>query len=152
MLSFLGLKQAYLILTAEQQRLKSYKPESFRWGWVGLILLSLLWGLASIGLWDLSIRLFGRPGGMNVMSGMVLGATILLLPMRLGATFLCELLGGKSTTARMLFTSLLVMILMMCLLSLNPDWYADESSLPRWMGWLRPQSKSHRVSVFYRFL
>jgi len=145
LLAFLGLKQAYLILTADEERLKSYKPEGFRRGWIGLLLLSLLWGLASIGIWDLSVKLFGRPGGMDVMSAMVLAAAILLLPMRVGAIFLCELLGGKGVTGRMLFMGVLVMVLTMCLLSLRPDWHAAESSLPRALGWLRPLSKSHRV-------
>ena len=125
--------------------MKSYSPESFRRGWIGLLLLSLLWGLVSIGLWDLSRKLFGRPGGMDVMSAMVLAAAILLLPMRLGAVFLCELLGGKNTTGKMLFVGVLVMVLTMSLLSLQPDWHALESQLPWVLGWFRPQSKSSRV-------
>jgi hypothetical protein len=145
LLAFLGLKQAYFILTADECRLKSYDPVGFRRGWIGLLLVSFLWGLASIGLWNLSIRLFGMPGGMNVMSAMVLAAVILLFPMRLAAIFLCGLLGGKDTTARMLFMGVLVMVLTMCLLSLRPDWHASESPLPWVLGWLRPLSKSNRV-------
>ncbi|MCK5114032.1 MAG: hypothetical protein KAR11_04645 [Phycisphaerae bacterium] len=145
LLKFIGIKQGCLILTASDSQLEAHQPEKFRRSWIGLLLLSLLWGVASMGLWNLSINIFGRPSGVNIMSAMVLTAAILLVPMRLGAGFLCELLGGKDSNTRMLFTSVLVMVFVMCLMSLRADWHVAEYELPRGLQWWRPLSKSNRV-------
>lgn len=136
---------AWLILTADDDRLVAKPAERFTGAWRGLILLSLVWGLTSIGLWNLAGWLFGWPGGMYVMQALTVAAIMLLIPYRRATEALVNAIAGPEATARSIVSAVVVIGLVTCLTVLRPDWYRQEQILPNWLVWIRPESKIDRV-------
>ncbi len=132
-------------MTADDEKLSAQPAEHFIGAWRGLILISLAWGIISIGLWNLSGLLFGWPGGMHVMQALIVVVVMLLGPYRRSAIALVETSAGPIATNRSLVTSILVISLVTCLTILRPDWSMQEPSLPAWIAWIRPESKIDRV-------
>jgi hypothetical protein len=133
------------MMTADDEKLASAPVEGFVGVWAGLVVLALLWGWASIGLWNLASWLFGWPGGIYAMQALVLSAVMLLWPYRRASESLVSLLARSDPAGRSLISAVVVVVLITSLTALRPDWYRQEVSLPSWLAWLRPESKIDRV-------
>ena len=140
----LFIRQGYLLLTAGDERLAQEEPGQFEGAALGLMLLSLGWGLAAIGAWGAAWMLFGD-FGLLIMPSLAAAAVMVLWPFRRAAVSLAGRLGGSDPTARGMTAAMLTLVLVLTLLRLNPDVYAAEYSLPWWLAWLRPQTKIYRV-------
>ena len=143
-MSWLKSRPSVLFLTAADERFTAEEPRRFTRVWVGLLVLSGLWGMVTIGLWELAGLLFGRTEG-NVFPATVVSVAIVLGFYRLSAESLVNLFASSRPANRSLVAAVLVVLLVMCLTVLRADWYRSELYLPNWVGWVRPKSKIHRV-------
>jgi len=139
------LWSAWLLMRADDDRLAGAPAEGFVGLWAGLMVIALLWGLASIGLWNLAGWLFGWPGGMYAMQALTVSAAMLLWPYRRASESLVNLLAGPNPAGCGLISAIVVVVLVTSLMVLRPDWYQQEAALPGWLAWLRPESKIDRV-------
>lgn len=145
MISKLTSSPAWMIMMADDDKLRAQPPERFNRVWIGLVIFALAWGLLSIGLWNLAGWLFGWPGGMYFMQALMVVVVMLLGPYRRPAESLINVLAGPNHTSRSLFSVILVLGLVTSLTVLRPDWYRQEQALPGWLLWIRPESKIDRV-------
>ena len=145
MISWLKSRPSVLFLTADDERLAAEDPRRFARVWVGLLGISGLWGLVTIGLWKLADSLFGQTGGIFVMPAAVVSVAIVLGFYRHSAESLVNLLASPRPASRSLVAAVLVVVLAMCLTVLRADWYRPEAVLPEWAAWVRPESKIYRV-------
>lgn len=138
-------RSAYAFLTGPEETGRDGDPSSFgRLGW-GVLLLSVGWGLAAVGLWHGAYELFGRPSGDYTLMGLVVTAVMLLWPFRQAAKALSEFIAGKDLTVRMIASAVLVVTVTTALGVARPDWFRQEIYLAPWIRWLRPESKIDRV-------
>jgi hypothetical protein len=135
----------WLLLAGAERDYRLARPERFARAWVGLLIGQLLWGLAMIGLWNLTRLLLGYRNETYLLSGVIVMAAILLGPMRRGSVALIEQLAGGHPTARMLLAGTLLLVLASALSALRSDWHYQEVRLAAAVGWLRPPSKADRV-------
>ncbi len=149
---WLARRPGYMLLSAPDERLAAEPPERFRHAWIGLMAVSLLWGLVLLNLWGIAWKVF-RDYDPLVMPAMVTAGLFCLWPFRRGIAALADLLAGRDATGRAVTAAALVLLVAFGLLGLKPDWDRWEH-LPWWLTWLRPvlpllrpQAKLYRVLV-----
>jgi len=144
-LDSLRRRPAYMLLTADDERLEVEEPQRFARSWIGLIALSVLWGIVLVNLWGVAWGIF-RDYEPLVMPAMATAGVFCLWPYRRGIAALAEFLSPRDATARAVAASGLVLIVAFCLLGLKPDWHRWEfTRLPWYVGWLQPDAKLYRV-------
>jgi hypothetical protein len=143
---WLAERPSYMLLTASDGRLAAARPERFANAWVGVMLLSLAWGVLSTLLWGAAWALF-RPQGVHFAPAAVVLTVFLLWPFRRAAVALAETVGGDAPTARALAAALFVAVLCLALLGLKATPYHNERPLPGWLAWVRPRGELYRVLV-----
>ena len=140
----LALRSGYVLLMGGEGRLAAAPPERFAHGWLGLMILSLLWGLVLVNLWGGTWRLFHDYDPL-IMPAMATAGCFCLWAFRRGLVAIAELIGGRDATARAVAAAALVLAVGLCLARLRPDWHRGEFEIPWWLQPLRPQAKLYRV-------
>jgi len=138
-------RPGYMFLTAADDELARQEPGRFRYAWLELLILSVAWSLASVGIWAGALVVFGAPVGRAMPAGL-LAAVFVLWPYRRAVTGGLELLFASNATLRSLAGTILVIVLMLAFLSLKLDWRKDPA-LPQWLMWIRPWEKVYRPLV-----
>lgn len=138
-------RPGYMFLTADAERLSAQQPGRFARAWVELLVVSLGWGLATIGIWAAAWKLFGEPMGRLMPSAMV-AATFVLWPYRRAVAGALEALFPSDTTARALAGAAFVVVLTLGLLSLKRD-FRHDPFLPSVIAWIRPWDKIYRPMI-----
>jgi hypothetical protein len=125
------------LLTASDDGLGRVSPERFSRAWIGLIVVSGLWGTGSALLWEAGIRVFGEYSGIPLVpAGMVLAASALCMYRR-AVPALGGVLGGESRDQRALAAAVVVLFWGFLLLGLR-GWQRDWAPYPWWL--IRPQA------------
>jgi hypothetical protein len=132
------------MLTASPERLSHSKPGRFRRGWLGVVGVSLLAGLAAMAIHGLAWRIFGERGIVSLPSLAAAGVMV-AGPMRRGMVELSRRLGGQSPAGQALVATLLGLLLVGGISSLQPLFYKADPQIPAWLAWIRPAAKTHRV-------
>jgi len=143
---WLARRPGLMFLTAGDERLSSEPPGRFVYAWAELMLVSLAWGLANVGLWAAAWKLFGEPLG-RAMPAAVVAAVMLVWPFRRAAAAAVKIVAGADSTARAIVSGVLVVVLSIGLLSLRTDYYRPDAPLPPWIAWFRPWVKLYRVLI-----
>jgi hypothetical protein len=134
-----------MLLTASDDSLAGESPARFRYAWLELFVVSVLWSLAAIGIWGAAWALFGEPVG-RTMPAAILAVLIVLWPFRRALAGLLDLSLPDEGAVRAVGAAGAVMLLTMAMLSLRPDWRKDPD-LPTWLAWIRPWEKVYRPLV-----
>lgn len=139
-------RPSYMLLTARDERLSRQPPQRFARAWVGVMILSLLWGVMNTLIWGWAWKVF-RDYGLLIMPTLATLGFIVLWPGRRGVGALAEVLAGRDTALRSTIAVLVVLTLGFGFLALHlqTDWYGNEYSLPGSVSWLRPEAKLYRV-------
>jgi hypothetical protein len=145
LIGLLTFRSAYLFLTADDERLAAEGPQRFTNAWMGLLVLSCLWALAAVGLWNLACWLFGWRDGTYLLAATTVAFTSLLWLYRRGVVALGKLLAGPDRTSRTLLVAAVLLAMTICLSVLRSDYFRPEPALPDWLRWIRPDSKIDRI-------
>jgi len=143
-LGWLARRPSYMLLTACDERLSAEPAARFAHAWAELLVLSICWGLVSVGIWSAAWGLFGRPFGLILPAAMVAGVFV-LWPFRRASGALVETVSPAETAARATGAAVLVVLLTLALMSLQPYDYRRDAQLPDWIAWFRPWIKLYRV-------
>lgn len=140
------------LMILSDERLRAESPRGFSHAWVGLVLGSLGWGIASAWLWGGAWKLFNDPGrsmlpgtSMLMMASVVTAAAIVLGPFRRAAIALVEIVFPSNATARSIAAAALVFVFVVAFLRLDADWHRSEYPVPWGLEWIRPGGKMYRV-------
>lgn len=144
-LAWVARRPAYMLLTAGDAPLAAEPPERFTLAWIGLMGMSLLWGIILVNLWGVAWGVF-RDYEPLVMPAMATAGLFCLWPFRRAIAALAEFLAPRDATTRAVVASAIVLIVALSFLGLKPDWRRWEfTKLPWWVAWLQPDAKLYRV-------
>lgn len=131
----------YMLLTAGDEALAAEPAERFARAWRSLIAVSLVWGVASAGLYGVAWAVFGEYTGIQLMPvAAVLAMWVLWFARRMVAALGRELAGGDPGE-QAAAVAVIVVVLALALLGLKswqPDWQ---------VGWLRVPRTMFRVLI-----
>ncbi len=138
-LASIALGPSYLLLTASDDRLAEVPPREFSRAWIGLMVISGLWGIASAFLWELSLWVFDWYwGGIPLIpAGVVLAGGALWLYRRSILSLAQFVSGTSGPTGRSLSAAVIVAFLALVLLGLK-GWNEDWAPYPWWL--IRPRA------------
>jgi hypothetical protein len=136
---------AMVLLAGSDERLAAMDAGRFDLAWLGLLAVSALWGLASVGLWHGSDSLSSQSTGLHVAPAVALAITWMLGLYPRAAASLAGFLGRGNRQLGGVAATVIVAVFLAVLLVLAPDWHRQEPSLPGWIAWVRPASKVDRV-------
>jgi len=137
-------RPAWLLLTAGDEALANQPATRFTRAWSELMLLSLLWGLASVGLWGSTWRIFDEFTGIPLIQVAAVLTAMALCVYRRAILAMAEILVGPDLPARSLAGCVIVMVLALMLLGMRfyPYWHHGIPPLyvvlvlsPLWGGW-----------------
>ena len=129
-------RPGYMLLTASRERLAAEPPHLFARAWLGLMLVSLGWGVAAACIYGMTWAVFDDYTGVPLMPVAALLAVTVLWPYRRAVVALARTFCGKDGAEPALGISVVVVVLalaMMGLVSRRPDW---PSYLPRFLQWI----------------
>ena len=122
---WLKRRPAYMLLTACDEDLAAQPAARFAGAWLELLILSLAWGVASVGLWGLGWKSVRNYSGIPFVPAAMVAVPMLLWLYRRGLLSLSELLAGVDVAARAIFGSVISVAIVLMLLDLNrweQDW------------------------------
>jgi len=137
-------RPAWVLLTASDEKLGEYLPQRFARAWSELMLLSLLWGLAAVGLWGTTWRVFGEFTGIPLVQVAVVLVAMVLCVYRRAILAMAEILVGPDLPSRSLAGCAIVVALALMLLGMRsyPYWHHGIPPLyvvlvlsPLWGAW-----------------
>ena len=140
---FCGIK----LLIMNDREFTSISSSGFRWWWLGLLLLSGLWGGLLASLWYGLFWLTKWSDSADSLVGLLLAAVHLLCIYRYAAISLVRIIGGRNRTLQTMLMSFLVLAFIICLMLLRSDWHRHEAQWPAWADLFRPASKVVRVTI-----
>ena len=129
-------RPSYMLLTAGDERLADAAPERFGRAWIGLVGLSLLWGIAMAYLFGAAGSLFGEVTGLLMMPAAVVTTATVAWLYRLAVVDLARVVARSRAeqVAPVAAAVTLVLALAMCgLKSHQPDW---SNGLPWFLHWI----------------
>ncbi len=136
-----------MLLTAAPERLVAEPADRFRHAWIDLVIFSLGWSFASLGLWAGAWRVFGEPFG-RALPAVTVVMVSLLVPFRESLKAVTEIFFPRDDAIRPIAGSMVVLILTMSLYSLLPDYYyLTDAPLPAAIAWFRPWVKIYRILI-----
>ena len=139
-------RPAYLLMTAPAGGLQSQPPRRFERAWIGLMLLSLGWGLLSFGIWVLCQQAFGY--GSHSVPALVTGAAFCLWLYRRSLISTAEVLAPSDASARALVLALLALAVVGVYSAFTGGEAIREFDFPpalSWLAWLRPYERHYRL-------
>lgn len=129
-----------MMLMASDEALSAQPPVRFARAGSGLMVLAVLWGILLSVAWTLSWGLF-QDYTLLIMPAAATLVVHVLGPMRRMGPALAQVLGRNNPLAG----AVLVVVIAMCFLSLQPDYFRAEDPLPAALAWIRPSGKMLRV-------
>ena len=135
-----------MLLTAGPERLAAEPPRRFTHAWAELMIVSLVWGLATVGIWAAAWKLFGEPMG-RLMPAVAVAEAFTLWPFRRALMGTVEILLGADSSLRAMACSIFVLVLTLAMLSLQPDYYRRDADLHWVIAWFRPWVKIYRPLI-----
>jgi hypothetical protein len=144
-LTWLVRRPAYLMMTAQGSRLQGEDPRRFERAWIGVMALSLGWGLLACGIWVLCQLWIGaRPGSMLLAPALVTGAVFCLWIYRRSMIATAQLLAPADDSARAMALAVLAAVVIGVLLCLPDRGAYREFTLPAMVEWVRPYDREYR--------
>ena len=147
-LAWVARRPGYMLLVSDDERLAAEAPERFARAWVGLMVMSLVWGVVLMNLWGVAWTVF-RDYEPLILPAMATTALFCLWPFRRSLSALAEVVGGPAPAGQSVAAATLTLVVGMCLMGLKPDWQRWEWwewPAMRWLiNWLRPETKLYRV-------
>ena len=138
LIHWLRSRPAYLLMTADDERLTREPPGRFVRAWLGLMLLSLGWGIASVALYGAAWREFGEYTGIQLIPVAAVVAATAIWLYRKAILALAGAFCGHGAQDRAVGASVIVVVLALMLLGLKsrqPDW---ATHLPWIWHWIPP--------------
>ncbi len=136
-----SLQPGYLYLTADDERVGEYLPAGFGYSWVGIMLISLAWGLVSIGIWEGALRLFDWYSYDFPLMSVALTLIVMVMWIyRRAVIALGEVVVGGDPAAKALGGCVITLAFALGLLGVkgwNEDW---PTYLPVMWQWTRPRA------------
>jgi hypothetical protein len=136
-------RPAYLLMTAQGEGLQSQPAARFRRAWIGLMLLSLGWGLLSCGIWVLCQQMF-EPNAHGVPA-VATAAVFCLWLYRRSVISTAEVLAPRDASARALVLSLLALAVVGVYSAFMGGEGIREFDLPSAVNRLRPYERHYRL-------
>lgn len=136
-------RPAYLLMTAQGEGLQSQPPARFERAWIGLMALSLGWGLLSCGIWVLCQQAF-EPSAHGVPA-VATAAVFCLWLYRRSLVSTAEVLTPCDAPARALVLSLLALAVVGIYSAFMGGEGIREFDLPPVVNWLRPYERHYRL-------
>jgi hypothetical protein len=136
-------RPAYLLMTAQAEALESQPPQRFERAWIGLMLLSLGWGLLSFGIWMLCQQVF-EPNTHGVPA-VVTAAAFCLWLYRRSLISTAGVLAPSDPSASALVLSLLALAVVGVYSAFTGGEGIREFDLPAAIAWLRPYERHYRL-------
>lgn len=131
-------RPAYMLLTAGEEDLAAQNAARFEGAWLELMVLSLLWGVATVGLWGLGWKVVRNYSGILFVPAVMVAVPMLLWMYRRALLALAARLGGADPAERAVFGSVIAIVITLFLLDLN-RWEQDwPSYLPQALQWIWP--------------
>jgi len=128
---------AVLLFLGSDEQFAAQDPKRFRRTWVGVLVASAAWGVASAVLWEAASAVFGWYSGIPLIpAAAVLSAGCMGLYRR-GVAGLVELLSGRDGTLRAMTAAVIVLVWSAILLGLR-GWTDDWAPYPWWL--IRPRA------------
>jgi len=144
--AWLGLRPSYMLLTAAPEELARRPAEPFGRAWVGLMVLSVAWGIGAAMLWELCFWVFNWYSGLYLVPTAAVVAAYALWLYRRSIVATAELLAGPDAAGQAPVGAAIVVVLTLVLLGLkgmNEDW---ATYLPPAIRWARPRAM-YRVLI-----
>jgi len=137
---------AYMILAADEETLRNSNPRRYTFGWAGLMILSLFWGIASIGIWSACYWLFSRFSEIpSLLPALAISAFFCMWIYRNGLLAISDILLARRQNAKPVMLTLITVGLIIVLISLRGGDSLQDFYLPASVQWLRPFEKHFRV-------
>jgi hypothetical protein len=134
---------AYVMLVRCDQALEARPRQRFARSWAGLMILSLLVGIASCQVFGGAWRLFGGYQPLFIPPALTV-LFLALWPLRRAVSATAQVIGGRDGIN--VATAAAVIVLMMTItLIATPAGQVYDKDLPEGLGWLRPQYNIYRV-------
>ncbi len=135
------IQPGYLYLTADPGRLAKCAAGRLKYSWAGIMIISLAWGLVSIGLWEGGLRLFDWYSYDFPLAPVALTLAVMTAWIyRRAVLSLGEVIAGDDASERALGGGVIVVIFALGLLGIKgwkPDW---PTYLPAAWRWIRPRA------------
>ena len=134
-------RASYMFLTAGDEQLASQPPERFARVWWGLMLLSLVWGVAAAALYGLAWQIFDDYTGMPLMPAALVTALWVTWPYRRAVTALAKsMCGGEETRdSSPVEAAAIVVIMAMAMLGFRDMRHGqDPTNLDWYLCWVPP--------------
>jgi hypothetical protein len=136
-------RPAYLLMTAQGDGLQSQPPRKFQRAWIGLMALSLGWGLLSCGIWVLCQRAF-EPNAHGVPAAAT-GVVFCLWLYRRSLISTAQVLAPRDASARALAISLLALGVVGIYSAFMGGEGIREFDLPDAIKWALPYERHYRL-------
>ncbi len=135
----------FALLAANDEHLTGMEGKSSRFAWLVVMACSLLTALLIIGVWGATWPVFDKFGNIDIPAIAVV-IFLVLLPCRIAAASLADLLGGRNPTARAVWAAVIVLVMFKCLSQITQfPVYQNETILPDCLAWVRPDFEIYRV-------
>lgn len=118
------------------------EPRNFSNAWLGVMALSLVWGLLLCGVWSLAALLFGS---MSDIPALLAAAIFALYLYRRALVALAEVFAPRQHYTASLILAISVVTLAGIFLSLRGGEASREMNLPFYLQWLRPYERHYRL-------
>jgi hypothetical protein len=133
-----------LLLCADDSRLDRCPPRAYASAWVGLLVASLLWAVASVGIWGLAWQIFGGYD-LLIMPPAVFLCVMLIGPFRQAAGAVVRLAGGRDSARQAVVAAAIGLLMFGAMLSMKHRAYHNEDPWPMVVAWARPNVELFRV-------
>lgn len=141
---WLAARPSYMLLTASPERMAAQEAGRFSRAWLGLLIQSIVWGLALTVAWALGERFLVENLGLKIMPAMAAVSLMFLWPFRQAAAATAHTLGGADPANRSVVVVVLILGISLGLIGAKSswyDWYPDNAScralllMPLWGCW-----------------
>ena len=133
----------YLLMTAPAEGLQSQPPQRFLRAWIGLMVLSLGWGLLSCGIWVVCQQIFGS--GAHGVPALVTGGAFCLWLYRRSLISTAAILAPSDLSARALVLSVLALAVVGVYSAFTGGEGIREFDLPDAIRWALPYERHYRL-------
>ena len=125
-----------MLLTAGDEALATEPPQRFARSWIGLMVVSVLWGLLNVALWDGVSRSIASSSGLPLLPAAAVLMAAALVLCRRGLLALGGFIAGREGAS--LAAMLIALLWLVCLLDLPGPVPGYSPMLPPQWQWLRP--------------
>jgi len=144
---WLASRPGYMLLAADDEKLAAAPPQRFARAWVELVLLSLGWGILSVGLWGVALKFVGDYySGIPFMPVAAVVAPMTLWLYRRSLLALAESLVGADPAGKAVGGAVIVVVIVLSLLGLEKHGRDWPFYLPPAWQWVCPMAP-YRVLI-----